>query len=421
MPDTVETMETGGYYHMAGQIALKENKTDSSIWLLQQALKYYDYTKEMHADDIANVCADLASLQMDKKNLGEAKKYADESMAAANESAHKETIANALEIMAAYYNKTGNPAEAYRALHRATLLNDSVLAETNVKQAGTLAAIYESGKKEKEIAQLETDKKIQSADVKQKALLNTIFIITIVALLIISAVLYLNFNSKQKIKQQKIAELEKEKQLMGVEAMLKGQEEERSRLAKDLHDGLGGMLSGVKISFANMKENLVMDNASAITFEKSLNQLDQTIAELRKVAHNLMPEALVKFGLKSAIQDFCESMQLTGNTIIICEQFGVDRDLGNIADVNVYRIIQELVNNAIKHGKANQVLLQLTKTDTKVLITVEDDGRGFAPGLTPAPGIGLTNIRSRIAYFNGTISIDSQPGEGTTVNIELMT
>jgi two-component system NarL family sensor kinase len=420
MPDTNETMVTGGYYRLAGKIALKEKKTDSAIFLLREALKYSNYTRQMHIDEIANVSTDVAGLYLEKNDLNNARKYAADALAAARESRHRETLANALVVMGQYYNQSGNFSAAYQALNQATLLNDSVLAANNIKQANALAAFYENDKKEKAIARLETDQRTQAASVKQKKLLNTIFIIIILALLTISATLYLNFNNQHKIKQQKIAELEKEKQLMGVEAMLKGQEEERSRLARDLHDGLGGMLSGIKISFSNMKDNLAMDAASGRTFEKSLNQLDDTIAELRKVAHNLMPEALVKFGLKSAITDFCESMQLSCNTSIICEQFGVERELGNIADVNIYRIIQELVNNAVVHGKAKQVLVQITRTDSKVLITVEDDGRGFTPAAPKkSSGIGLSNIRSRINYFNGSLDIDSTPAEGTIVNIEL--
>ena len=171
-----------------------------------------------------------------------------------------------------------------------------------------------------------------------------------------------------------------------------------------------------------MKENVIMDAANTRAFEKSLDQLDKTIAELRKVAHNLMPEALVRFGLRSAVKDFCESIQLSGNTEIICEQFGTDRELGNIADVNVYRIIQELVNNAVIHGRATQILAQLTKTDERVLITVEDNGKGFElSSLEKLSGMGLTNIQSRVNYFNGLLDIGSRPGEGTTVNIELIT
>jgi two-component system NarL family sensor kinase len=422
MPDTIQTLVTGGYYHLAGQIAEKEGKTDSAIRFLQEALRYFNYTRQMHTNEIANVCADMTHLEIATGHLPEAGRYAGQSIAAARESSKKETMANSLIALAEYDNKTGRQLAAYEALRSALALNDSVLTEANIKQANTLSAIYENDKKEHAIAQLETDKRIQQASVKQEALLNTIFIITIVALLLLGAVSWLNFTNKRTLERQKIAELENEKKLLGIEAMLKGQEQERSRLAKDLHDGLGSMLSGVKISFSNMKENVIMDAANTRAFEKSLDQLDKTIVELRKVAHNLMPEALVKFGLKSAVKDFCESIQLSGNTEIICEQFGAERDLGNIADINVYRIIQELVNNAVSHGRSAQILVQLTKTAERVLITVEDNGKGFEiNSLKMASGMGLANIRSRVNYFNGLLNIESKPGEGTTVNIELIT
>ncbi|MDP4244415.1 MAG: histidine kinase [Bacteroidota bacterium] len=421
MPDTVETMITGGYYHLAGQIAMRENHSAAAIENLQQALTYYSATAPMHIDDISNVCADIARLKLATGDLQDAKRYADSSIGAARRSVHKAVMANALTAMSEYYSRTGAQSKAYQSLRLATAMNDTVLAAANIKQANTLSAIYESDQKEKEIARLELDKKVQSGAVRQKALLNTIFIIALVAFILISFILYLNFSKTRKLERQRIRELEKEKQLMGIEAMLKGQEEERSRLARDLHDGLGSMLSGVKISFSNLRDHISMNPGSALTYDKTLEQLDRTIAELRKVAHNLMPEALVQFGLRSAVKDFCESIRLTGHTEIICEQFGSDRELGNIADVNVYRIVQELINNAINHGKADRILVQVTKTAEKVLITVEDDGRGFDTGaLKSANGIGWTNIQSRVNYFNGIIDIESRPREGTTINIELV-
>ena len=222
------------------------------------------------------------------------------------------------------------------------------------------------------------------------------------------------------LQAKRITELEKEKQLQAVDAMLQGQEEERSRLAKDLHDGLGGMLSGVKISFSTMKENLVMDAANAVVFERSINQLDSSISELRKVAHNLMPEALVKFGLVDATKDFCNSMASSSNVKINCESFGEKRILGNTADIYIYRIVQELINNAIKHADAKQILVQLTTTADKVLITVEDDGKGFnTNNLTTSKGIGISNIQHRVDYFKGKMDVNSKPDNGTSINIEL--
>ena len=319
---------------------------------------------------------------------------------------------NALDI----YYASGNLAEllsmkgdykaAFEYLIMSDTYKDSIFSQKNKNAIAKLES-------EKEVLQLQ-------ATNKQRAALNKILIGAAAALLFIGFLGYRNFKNKQVIQKQKITELEKEKQLLTVDAMLKGQEEERSRLSKDLHDGLGGMLSGVKMSFSNMKENMIMDAANTAVFERSITQLDNTIAELRKVAHNLMPEALVKFGLKTAVTDFCQSMQLSSKIKIICEQLGSERHLGNSANVNVYRIIQELVNNSVKHAQANQVLVQLTTSDNKVLITVEDDGKGFnIEDIEKTAGIGYTNLKYRVAYLNGKIDINSKPNEGTAVNIEL--
>ncbi|MCY7292720.1 MAG: sensor histidine kinase [Ferruginibacter sp.] len=315
--------------------------------------------------------------------------------------------------LSASYKFLGNYQQAYKYLEKYSYLNDGMVNEENFKKITSVEHKYETEKKDKEIVTLESK-------TKQKATLNKILIGAAAALVFIGFLGYRNFRSKQQIQQQIITELEKEKQLHAVDAMLKGQEEERGRLAKDLHDGLGGMLSGVKMSFSNMKENMIMDASNTDAFEKSITQLDNTITELRKVAHNLMPEALVKFGLKNAVEDFCRSMELSSKTKIICEQLGSDRDLGNSANVNVYRIVQELVNNAIKHAQASQILVQLTKSSDKVLLTVEDDGKGFDINtLENATGIGYINLKQRVAYLNGKMDIETKPSQGTAVNIEL--
>jgi two-component system, NarL family, sensor kinase len=272
---------------------------------------------------------------------------------------------------------------------------------------------YESQKKTSAIL------KLQSTN-KQKSTLNKILIGSAAALLFIGFLGYRNFRSRQKLQQAKIAELEKDKQLLAIDAMLQGQEEERSRIAKDLHDGLGGMLSGTKLSFIHMKENLVLTPENATQFDKSLSMLDNTIADLRKVAHNLMPEALVKFGLQEAVRDFCNSIQSSSNLKVVYQPLGDNRKLSNTAEVFTYRIIQELVNNAVKHANASQIIVQLTTNNNKVGIVVEDDGKGFdTNALANSKGAGMDNIKYRVQYFNGTIDTVTSVGNGTSINIEL--
>lgn len=300
----------------------------------------------------------------------------------------------------------GDYKNAYENLQNKFKYNDSLFSQKNKNAIAKLES-------EKEVLQL-------NAQNKQKSTLNKVLIGSTVGLLLLGLLSYRNFRNRQKLQQSKITELEKDKQLSAVDAMLKGQEDERNRIAKDLHDGLGGMLSGVKISFSNMKENLIMSAENVTVFEQSISQLDNTISELRKIAHNLMPEALVKFGLDDAVKDFCTSIMTATHINIIYESMGEARGLDNTANTYIYRIIQELINNAVKHGIPSQILVQLTTTSNKILITVEDDGKGIdLDKKALSKGIGLTNIEHRVNYFKGNVNFEPKKPQGTVVNIEL--
>lgn len=290
-------------------------------------------------------------------------------------------------------------------------LNKKQLNEEIASNIQELEKKYETQKKQTEIIKLKTAN-------EKKSTLNKILIGSSIGLLLIGFLGYRNFRNERKLQNLKISELEKDKQLLAIDAMLKGQEEERGRIAKDLHDGLGGLLSGTKLSFTNMKENLLLTPENAIQFEKSLSMLDTTIADLRKVAHNLMPEALVKFGLNDALNDFCSSIQLASNITVDYQKIGLDRKIGNTAETFIYRIIQELVNNAVKHAQATEILAQIAYAKDKIVITVEDNGKGYDKNQATT-GDGLDNISYRVKYLNGTIDTQTSINNGTAVNIEL--
>jgi two-component system, NarL family, sensor kinase len=322
-------------------------------------------------------------------------------------------LATTYERMGDYKN-----ANLYNQLN--IRMHDALVSKENFAAAADIQNSYERTKKDNEILKL-------AAANKQRSTLNKILIASTIGLLLLSFLGYMNFKSRNKIakqqeqlQNQKIAELEKDKQLLAIDAMLRGQEEERSRIAKDLHDGLGGLLSGTKLSFMNIKENLVLTKENAALFDKSLSMLDNTIGDLRKVAHNLMPEALVKFGLHEALRDFCDAIESSSGIRIVFQQFGEKRKLTNTAEVFIYRIIQELVNNAVKHAEAERVIIQLAMNPDKTGITVEDDGKGFDKNsLSYTRGAGMANINYRVQYFSGKSDIVSSPGNGTSVHIEL--
>ena len=303
-------------------------------------------------------------------------------------------------------------ANTYNKLY--SQVHDSLINAENFTAAADIQNKYQREKQEKAVLKL-------NAENKQKSTLNKFLLAAAIGLILFGLLAYRNFTNKQKLQQAQITELEKDKQLTAIDAMLQGQEEERSRIAKDLHDGLGGLLSGTKLSFINMKENLVLTPENAVQFDKSISMLDNTIADLRKVAHNLMPEALVKFGLQEAVRDFCNSIQSSSNIKVVYQPLGDNRKLPNTAEVFTYRIIQELVNNAVKHANATQIIVQLTTANNKVSIAVEDDGKGFDVNtLTNSKGAGMDNIKYRVQYFNGTIDTVTSAGNGTSVNIELV-
>lgn len=367
----------------------------------------------------------LAMYFLQMKNYAAARQYADSSLALAAQNENREQRVKIYKILSdiAYGNQDLISAKEFDS--KADQLNDSINNDNLSEITTRYEKEYETSKKESQI-------KLQQAQLKQKSILNYFLIAGAAALLIISLLTYRNHRHKQKLQQAKIDELETEKQLTATEAVLKGEEQERTRLAKDLHDGLGGMLSGIKFSLSNMKENLIMTPDNAQAFERSIDMLDSSIQEMRRVAHNMMPEMLVRYGLKVALEEFCNEINRSGAIHTNYQFIGTHTTaIDQTVAVTVYRIVQELVNNAIKHAHAQNVLVQLHASEQEKLltITIEDDGKGFDKNLLTVSkarpdgqagrGMGWNNIQNRVDFLKGKIDVNSEPGKGTSVLIEI--
>jgi len=321
---------------------------------------------------------------------------------------------------------THHPAQAFTYLEELNVLKDSSTTSATKKAIAEIENKYKAAEKEKTILQLEKDKQIQNLSIQQKSTLNYFLIASLVAVLVIGILGYLNFRNRYllskketELRQKQISELEKDRQLIAVDSMIKGQEDERSRLAKDLHDGLGGLLSGVKFSLSNMKDNLIITPENMAVFERSLDMLDTSIKELRRVAHNLMPETLSKFGLDEALKGYCSTINSTKLLTVSYQSLGMDARLDSSVEIIVFRIVQELLNNILKHASATTAFVQLIREEKRLNIVVEDNGKGFDAALTEnSSGAGWTNIRSRVDYLKGQLDIHSDLGKGTMVNIE---
>jgi two-component system NarL family sensor kinase len=170
----------------------------------------------------------------------------------------------------------------------------------------------------------------------------------------------------------------------------------------------------------NMKTDLIINHENVVMFERSLDMLDTSIQELRRVAHNMMPEALVKFGLDEALKDYCDNINNAKIVQVKYQSFGMNRRLDTNTEIIVYRIVQELFANIFKHAKATEVIVQLLKEGNRLSVTVEDNGRGFnVKDLEQNKGAGWANIRSRVDYLKGKLDLHSEAGSGTSVSIEI--
>jgi signal transduction histidine kinase len=204
-----------------------------------------------------------------------------------------------------------------------------------------------------------------------------------------------------------------------VNSLLKGQEDERGRMARDLHDGLGGLLSGVKLSMNRMKDNLIITNENMAVFERSLDLIDTSIAELRRIAHNMMPEGLISYGLDEALKQYCSSINTNGMLQVTYQSVGLSERMPDAVEITAYRIIQELLNNILKHASATEAMVQIIRDEGRLNIVVEDNGRGFDKNsLKEKKGAGWVNIGARVEYLKGQLELNSEPGKGTQVNIE---
>jgi signal transduction histidine kinase len=314
------------------------------------------------------------------------------------------------EYLSKYYEETGNYKKALESYKKFYDANDSLQSAERKKVVLDLDKKYETGKKEQQL-------RLQRTTINKKEVLNYVLAGSIVSLLLILFFSFRAYTQKRKLQEQKIIELENEKLLLATQSILKGQEEERSRMAKDLHDGLGGLLSGVKLQLGAMKGNLILSEENGKIFNRALSKLDESISEMRRVAHNLMPEALMKLGLQQALQDYCDGLSESQDFKINTEFYGLEKRMESSYEIVIYRIVQELLNNSVKHSGASTILVQVMRQDKNLTITVEDNGNGF--DIEPVlQGAGLINIRSRVDYLKGQLDIKSEPGKGTSVYID---
>ncbi len=361
----------------------------------------------------------LAEIYIEHKKYAEAIQNIEKGIPMAEMLGMKHELSDFHKKKAVAYENIGDYKKALEHNRKAEELQQEIKLEESKNNILGLEAKYQSEQREIEIRTLNAEKQAQTLKIRQKNTLNLALFSIILVTAIIGFLLYKNYKNKQKIQAQKIIELETEKQLSATQALLQGQEDERSRMAKELHDGLGGLLSGVKLNLNNMQKKIIITEEDGAAFEKSVVLLDKSISELRRVAHNLMPESILKFGLDGAVKEYLQSID-NEDLKIVYQSYHIENGLGKQLDISVYRIVQELVNNTIKHSEATEILVQIRKDENLIIVDVEDNGKGFDyQQEKKESGMGLAGIKSRVNYWKGSLHIESNNNSGTAVHIEI--
>lgn len=290
-----------------------------------------------------------------------------------------------------------------------------------------LEAKYENKKKETELSKLTLSvAENELLLVKRNRLLATVGISS-VALLLMIGLLFRNSRQRQiitekdrQLKIEQIGFLERQQQVVSLQSMINGQETERTRIAKDLHDGLGGLFSTIKMYFSTLihDQNTLTENP---LYHKCQELIDLASEEVRRIAHNMMPEVLLKIGLVQGTRELCASISAGKLLKVSFQSYGMDQRLHPSTEIMLYRILQELLNNIMKHAQATEALIQFNRVGSKLTITVEDNGKGFQLEETNVGNhAGLDSVQHRVHYLNGRMMIDSQKEIGTTVMMEFL-
>jgi two-component system NarL family sensor kinase len=391
--------------------------------LVHYTLALDAYKKFGMKSEETNLYYNLAILYKESNENDSAIYFLNRSCTLATQIHEPEKLMEGYKLLAEIWALKGDYMKAYHFHVQYNDLNDSLITAEKISSISEMKTKYDTEKKEQQIVLLDEQNKTKAA---QRNALIAGSIVLLLSLFILGFY-YLQRNKlakkNEEIAQGKIETLLNETELKTYNAMIEGQEEERKRIASDLHDRLGSMLATVKLLFSSLDtkiDTIQKDNNEQFSTAKNL--LDEACSEVRRISHNLSSGIVMSFGLVPALEELCHSVNQS--KLIKCKlmAFGMDERLDQSIELGVYRMVQEVFSNILKHAKATKVTVQLNHVEGSLNVTIEDDGIGFnVEEKRKSGGMGLQNLEKRAAQLNGIYTVDSHPGKGTISIIEIPT
>jgi len=378
-------------------------------------LKSVGLTKKLSGQDyeLATVYNNLSHVSWELKRPKFAKLYRDTALFYSHKSNNVEKLLDTYYDSYEMCEKNNDYENASHFLKTYIAIKDSAMNSEKTKTIYELQTKYESEKKEREIALLKSDSIIKDMELRQSR--NLVFII--ISTVIFSCVLVLLTYKRSKYKERLAHARETEElQKQRFRAVLEAEENERSRVAKDLHDGIGQLLSIAKLSLSAIEVN---GEDPERLLKNSMQLIDEAAKEVRSISHNMMPAALTEIGLDAALRDLFFKINASKLLNVDLRAKGLEERLPPSVEIAIYRVVQEVISNMIKHSKADRIVVILERWGSTLKLSISDNGIGFEKELiAKSKGLGWKNILSRISMLNGHIEVDTQPGSGTNINIQ---
>jgi len=424
-----------GLYNNIGLVFKKQKQYDSALVYFNRSI---DLLKEInHEMGIVKAKANIGIMYIEMKKYSKAKKILLEALKYSKTNKMGEAtkeIYLGLSVIAKETNDYKN-ALKYNILY--VEYKDSINSIEVTKKISEYREQYEAEKKDREIQDLQKEAQLQKliqenqkVENKRQVYINNSLLILAVLLLIIIFSIYRYFklkhaanrelmNKQEQINQQKVIDLVKSSEVNSINSYMEGQEKERTRIASELHDRLGSLLSTVKLHFSSFEAANEENIEDKETFNFALDLLDNSVEEVRSISHNLSKGILTQFGLQAAVENLRDQINAAGSIQVKLIKAGPEYNINPESEIELFRVIQELITNAIKHSQSKEIYVQLISDAEGLNIIVEDYGVGFNVDKLKSKGIGLQNLKTRVEKIGGTYHFESSIGNGTSTIIEV--
>jgi signal transduction histidine kinase len=387
------------------------------------ALFYYNLSKNISTiNTLGTVYNNISAIFMNRGEYDLALKYLDSAIFIAKKAGVLEKLILFYKNKYDIYEKLSDYKNAYTYLLKSKTLSDSIYNIQKTKLISDLEMKYEKEKDQAHILTLKNENLQKNLELNKRTNQRNIFLAGGSGILVISILIFAFYRQRVKkdkiISDQRIEKLEREKKLLAAKSIVEGQEEERKRIARELHDGLGVLLSTAKMQFKTIEDN---SPGNSEMLKKAAGLLEKASSDVRRISHNMMPGILTKLGLDEAIEDLFDNINDTpGITATLNIENEEERRLSENTEIMIYRMVQEMVNNTLKYAGADKVSLDLIYEDKTVSLQYSDNGKGFdVDEKLKNKSIGLTSIQSRVNFLGGKLNINSKPGRGTTYFISI--